>query len=92
MKPQEGHSYNGTLGGAQGGFEYKPLRNFYEALFVTWKQGHMEGHRSQRRSLLYIDVQERSRVHYGQRAQCMDTVYRPRISSYGQDTAGSCFK
>jgi hypothetical protein len=58
FEPHGNPSFHGNLGGAQGGFEFKPLNNFYEGLLVSWKQGHMNGS-SGKRSLLYIDIQER---------------------------------
>jgi len=58
FKPNGNPSFKGNLGGAQGGFEYKPLNCFYEGILTTWKQGHLYGSNGSQ-SLLYIDVQER---------------------------------
>jgi len=74
MQTESGNSYSGNLGGAQGGFEYKPLKSFYEGLLVTWKQGHMDGSYSTNRSLLYIDVQERFGYTAGN-ARCAFTFF-----------------
>lgn len=65
FKPHGNSSFHGNLGGAQGGFEYKPLNSFYEGVLTTWKQGHLDGSDGSQ-SLLYIDVQER----FGYTAAC----------------------
>lgn len=63
--PHGNSSFHGNLGGAQGGFEYKPLNCFYQGILTNWKQGHLHGSDG-RQQLLYIDVQER----FGYTAAC----------------------
>lgn len=54
-----GHtSFGGNLGGAQGIYEYLPINSFYGAFTLDWRQGDTHGHAG-KRSLLYIDTQER---------------------------------
>jgi hypothetical protein len=54
-----GHaSFNGSLGGAQGLYEYLPINSFYGGAKLAWREGELHGH-SGKRSLLYIDAQER---------------------------------
>jgi len=58
IKPNGLASFKGNLGGAQASFEYKPKNDFYGGILFDWKEG--TTHRSgEKRSLLYIDVQER---------------------------------
>ena len=54
-----GHnSFTGSLGGAQGIYEYRPMDFFYGAAKLDWRMGPTHGHAG-KRSLLYIDAQER---------------------------------
>lgn len=58
--PKGSSSFNGNLGGLQGLYEYRPLNNVYTGLRVAYKQGHMRSSSSSdKRTVLYIDTQER---------------------------------
>ncbi len=58
IHPHGQNSFHGNLGGAQGIYEYLPPDSFYGAAKLAWRQGNTHGH-SGKRSLLYIDTQER---------------------------------
>jgi len=58
IHPHEHTTFTGNLGGAQGLFEYKPIDCFYGAVKLAWREGQTTGPAG-RRSLLYIDTQER---------------------------------
>ena len=64
LKPQGSSSFNGNLGGAQGIYEYRPMNRFYGAAKLAWKEGDTHG-ASGKRSLLYIDTQERLGYTFG---------------------------
>jgi hypothetical protein len=53
-----GHSFRGSLGGAQGLYEYKPANSLYGAFKVTWRQGQIERSHAHR-DVTYVDAQER---------------------------------
>ncbi len=57
-------SFRGNLGGAQGIYEYRPRNHFYGAAKLSWKQGDTHGGAG-KRSLLYIDAQERVGYTFG---------------------------
>lgn len=58
LKPNGHQSFNGNLWGAQAIYEYCPINFFYAAGKVAWKEGTAHAHTG-KRSLVYIDVQER---------------------------------
>ncbi|MBS0603630.1 MAG: hypothetical protein JSS60_01190 [Verrucomicrobia bacterium] len=58
IHPHEHTSFEGSLGGAQAIYEYRPLNRFYGAAKLAWRQGETHGPAGER-SLLYIDAQER---------------------------------
>jgi len=58
LKPSGSQSFNGNLWGAKGIYEYRPLDQIYAGGFLTYKEGELHGS-SAKRSLLYIDAQER---------------------------------
>lgn len=60
----QGQSFHGNLGGAQGSYEYRPWDSFYGGLRLSWKEGSTECSET-RRSLVYIDLQERLGYSYG---------------------------
>ena len=64
FKPHGHSSFNGNLGGLQGIYEYRPGDYFYGAAKFAWKEGNTRGS-SGKRSLLYIDVQERLGYTFG---------------------------
>jgi hypothetical protein len=54
-----GHtSFEGSLGGMQWLYEYRPMNRFYGGAKLAWRAGETRGD-SGERSLLYVDVQER---------------------------------
>ncbi len=57
IKPTDYHSTAGSLGGAQGLYEYKTYDRFYAGASLSWKQGNTN--RSGDRFLVQIDVEER---------------------------------
>jgi hypothetical protein len=60
-----GHtSFNGNLGGVQGIYEYRPMDYFYGAGRIAWKEGRTHNSVG-KRSLDYIDVQERLGYTFG---------------------------
>ena len=58
IKPDEHRTFHGGLGGAQALFEYRPMRKFYGAGKLAWREGTTRGDIG-KRSLFYIDLQER---------------------------------
>lgn len=64
LKPSGNPSFHGNLGGAQALYEYKPMNYFYGGAKVTWRQGDTHGSAG-KRSLVYIDVQERLGYTFG---------------------------
>lgn len=58
LKPKGNPSFNGTLWGAQGLYEFRPADRFYGAAKLAWKEGETHGSAG-KRSLFYIDAQER---------------------------------
>lgn len=64
LKPHGHTSFNGNLGGLQGIYEYRPEDYFYGAAKFAWKEGNTHGS-SGKRSLLYIDAQERLGYTFG---------------------------
>lgn len=58
VKPSDEESSQGSLGGAQALYEYRPANRFYGGAKLSWKQGGTDGSDA-KRSLLYIDTQER---------------------------------
>lgn len=63
LKPHGNPSFRGNLGGAQGLYEYRSANCFYGAAKLDWKEGRTHG--DGKRSLLYIDVQERLGYTFG---------------------------
>jgi hypothetical protein len=64
IKPHSHSSFNGSLGGIQAIYEYKPLNHIYGALKCNWRQGNAHGSHANR-FLLDIDVQERIGYTFG---------------------------
>jgi hypothetical protein len=58
IHPHEHNSFHGSLGGAQGIYEYRPMNRFYGGVKLAWREGETRGH-SGKRSLIYVDTQER---------------------------------
>ncbi len=58
IKPEDSSSFEGSLGGLQASYEYRPNNSFYGAGNFSWKEGTTSGS-SGTRSLIYIDAQER---------------------------------
>lgn len=58
IQPHGHTTFHGSLGGAQGMYEYIPMNSFYGAAKLAWRQGTLHGHAG-KRSLLYIDAHER---------------------------------
>jgi hypothetical protein len=58
IKPSDEEQSHGSLGGAQAMYEYRPANRFYSGAKLSWKEGDTECSVA-KRSLLYIDVQER---------------------------------
>lgn len=56
--PVGSDSFNGSLWGEQGLYEYRPLNNFYAAAKFSWKQGNTTAGADER-FMLYFDTQER---------------------------------
>ncbi|MBY0530157.1 MAG: hypothetical protein K2P51_08240, partial [Rhabdochlamydiaceae bacterium] len=68
LKPHGSANFEGDLGGILGLYDYRPMDNFYGGARVTWLEGNTDGS-SGRRSLLYIDVQERFGYTFASREQ-----------------------
>jgi hypothetical protein len=66
LKPHHHPSFRGNLGGLQGMYEYRPINQIYGAAKFSWKEGDTHGS-SGKRSLLYIDIQERLGYSFGSR-------------------------
>ncbi|MES2344743.1 MAG: hypothetical protein V4494_02235 [Chlamydiota bacterium] len=58
FKPHGHSSFNGSLGGLQTSYEYRPANCFYGGVQFEWRDGSTHGSGG-RRSFLYFDVQER---------------------------------
>ncbi|MBS3904419.1 MAG: hypothetical protein KGZ39_03745 [Simkania sp.] len=58
MKPDGNPSFQGTLGGAQGMYEYRPSNDIYAGLKLAFREGTMHGS-AEKRTLFDIDLQER---------------------------------
>ncbi len=58
IKPRGHQSFNGSLGGVQAMYEYRPVNFFYGAGKVSWKEGPTSNSTGSR-SFFYVDVQER---------------------------------
>ncbi len=58
IKPSDEKQSHGNLGGAQGMYEYRPANRFYGGTKLSWREGNTESSIA-KRSLLYIDAQER---------------------------------
>ncbi len=58
IKPSNEEQSHGSLGGAQAMYEYRPANRFYGAAKLSWKEGDTDCSVA-KRSLLYIDAQER---------------------------------
>ena len=56
LKPQRKAAFNGSLGGAQGMYEYWANCHFYTGAKFNWRQGSVTRH-SKDRSILYMDGQ-----------------------------------
>jgi hypothetical protein len=70
LKPHGSANFEGDLGGILGLYDYRPMDNFYGGARVTWLEGNTHGS-SGKRSLLYIDVQERFGYTFASRDQNM---------------------
>lgn len=68
MRVEDQLSFHGNLGGVQASYEYRPWDSFYGGLRVAWKEGNMESSGA-KRSLVYIDVQERLGYSYASRCR-----------------------
>jgi hypothetical protein len=64
LHPKGSSYFSGSLGGAQGIYEYKAKNNIYGAAKLAWKQGSTDGSKGHR-FLLYIDTQERLGYSFG---------------------------
>jgi hypothetical protein len=64
IKPSGEGTSHGSLGGMQAMYEYRPSNRFYGGGKLSWKQGDTTGS-DEKRSLLYIDVQERLGYTFG---------------------------
>lgn len=58
IKPSDEKQLHGNLGGAQAMYEYRSLNGFYGGAKLSWREGDTESSIA-KRSLLYIDAQER---------------------------------
>ncbi len=58
FRPHGHHSFNGSLGGLQALYEYRPANRFYGGAQFAWREGSLHGS-GEKRSFLYFDVQER---------------------------------
>ena len=58
LQPHGHQSFEGSLGGAQASYEYRPSNRFYGGATFAWKEGSTHGSAG-RRSILYFDAQER---------------------------------
>jgi len=69
MKPRGFSTFTGSLGGAQGIYEYEPSNSIYAAASLNWRQGNTS-QAKENRFILDIDVQER--VGYTVKPDCFD--------------------
>ncbi len=74
LKPSGNPSFHGNLGGAQGMYEYQPPNYLYAAVSLAWKEGSTKGS-SGKRSLLYIDAQERIGYTFGSEDNNLLTLF-----------------
>lgn len=58
LKPHGNFSFDGSLGGLQGFYQYRPKNCLYGEVDFAWRQGDTDGSGGDR-SILYFDVQER---------------------------------
>jgi hypothetical protein len=60
LKPKNLSSYSGSLGGAQGSFQYLPKNSYYGGLQFLWRLGTLDSHSNLKREILDMDTQIRS--------------------------------